>query len=431
MHRILVIDDDRVVLKIITTALGEQSYEVYTASNGREGLRVARAKNPDAVITDIMMPEMNGIEFARRLRQDVRFANTPILVLTTQSDLEDKLNAFDAGADDYLRKPFETAELLARMAVLLRRADALKIAQISQTSRDENARVIAVHSLRGGIGCSSVAANLAIGLAAVWEKPTLLLDMNMTVGQIGLMLNKPQKRTWADLARYEQAEIDAHAVKSLIGRHESGLHYILAPPAPADAEKLEEGLLSTAVSLLPPEFDYIVADLPHNFSEAALSVLDIADTIVLLVAPELAAVRAAAVALNTYKQLDYNRERIKLVMNWTFERNGLSQEKIANALKYPLSLVLPFAPDQFIQAVNHGAPLLHHQPNDPVSALLEDFAFRLSKPAHQKEPPSAPSEAWQRVTARLRQTAKDKKEKPKERKRWSFPLKAGDASRAA
>ena len=418
MHRILALDDDRVILKIITTTLRQQGYEVHTANNGREGLLAAKTKQPDVIITDMMMPEMNGVEFASNLRQFPEFANIPILMLTSQSDIDDKISAFDAGVDDYLQKPFEAAELVARITVLLRRADTLKTAESSKNSRPKNAaHIVAVHTLRGGIGCSSVATNLAIGLATLWKEPTLLIDMNMTAGQIALMLNRPQKQTWADLAQYEKAEIDVDAVKGLIGQHESGLNFILSPQTPTDAENLHSETLSTGVSLIQTEFEYIVADLPHDFSEAALSVLDIADTIVLLIAPELASVRAAAIALNVYKQLGYDREHIKLVLNWTFEQEGLSQKKIASALRHPISLVLPFAPIQFIHAINHGTPLLHHQPNDPIAALLEDFAFRLSRVGHKKKRPSEPSEAWMRMATRLHPPAK---EKQKERKRWSF-----------
>lgn len=419
MYRILAVDDDRIILKIITTTLRQQGYEIYTASNGREGLLATRTKMPDAIITDMIMPEMDGIEFANNLRQDPAFANIPVLMLTSQSNLADKLSAFDAGVDDYLHKPFEAAELIARIAVLLRHADRLKASQSNQIKRIERTHTIAIHSLRGGVGCSSMAANLAIGLATIWKEPTLLMDMNMTSGQIALMLNKPKKRTWADLARYEELDLDAHAVKGLIGKHESGLNYILSPPTPVDAENIGSGILNTAVSLLRTEFEYTVVDLPHDFRETALNTLDIADFIILLITPELASVYSASIALDMYKQLGYSREHIKLVVNWTFEHDGLSHKKITSALKHPISLVLPFAPTQFISAINRGVPLLYHQPDDPIAALLEDFAFRLSKPEHRKKRPFEPSEAWQRVTARLHQSAKEKEQK-KPRKRWSF-----------
>jgi pilus assembly protein CpaE len=260
---------------------------------------------------------------------------------------------------------------------------------------------------------------MAIGLATIWQEPTLLMDMNMTSGQIALMLNKPKKRTWADLARYEEAELDIDAVRGLIGKHECGLNYILSPPTPIAAENIGYEILNAGVSLLRTEFEYVVADLPHDFSETALSVLDIADFIVLLVSPELASVYSASIALDMYKKLGYSQERIKLMVNWTFEQDGLPHKKIMNALKHPISFVLPFASTQFIGAINHGIPLLYYQPTDPVATLLEDFSFRLSKPEHQKKRPFDPSEAWQRVATRLQQSAKEK-EKKKERKRWAF-----------
>jgi pilus assembly protein CpaE len=118
---------------------------------------------------------VNGYEVTRILRREPQFAATPILVLTAQSGLQDKLKSFEAGADDHLTKPFEAAELVVRVTALLRRLEAVKSSRTEVPAR-EGARLIAVHSLRGGIGSSSLAVNLAVGLSALWREPTILLD---------------------------------------------------------------------------------------------------------------------------------------------------------------------------------------------------------------------------------------------------------------
>ncbi|MCA9872665.1 MAG: response regulator [Ardenticatenaceae bacterium] len=421
-YKVLVVDDDRIIRKILEIALDKEGYEVVTAVDGNDALQQVRIHHPDIVVTDKMMPEMDGFEFTRRLRRDPEFVHLPILVLTSQSELEDKLGAFEAGADDYLPKPFETAELAVRLTALLRRADALKLAKAGQLEISEPARLIVVHSLRGGTGCSSLAVNLSLALRGLWQKSTLLLDMVFTAGQVALMLNRTPKRTWADLSRYSSIELDLEAIKSIIGQHDSGLAYILGPSNPANAEKLDNEVITLAISHLRTKFDYIVADLPHRFDDMTLHMLDYADQIVLVVSPDLASIRAAAITLDTYRKLGYEEDKVKLVLNWTFEDGGLASKKIEEVLKHPISLVLPFAPRQFVYAINRGTPLLISNPADPVSALIEDFAFRLSKPGHQSKKPQQPSETWTRVHERLDAQSLPA-QKTKERSRpsfWSF-----------
>ncbi|MCB9418566.1 MAG: response regulator [Ardenticatenaceae bacterium] len=402
MARILVIDDDRIIRTIVSKSLSSLGYDVITASDGLEGLRLVKAEKPDAVVTDKMMPGIDGFEVTRRLRREPGFAHLPILVLTSESDLEDRVGAFEAGADDYLSKPFETAELAARLTALLRKAEALRAVESTGMAVDsEDAQFIAVHSLRGGIGSSSLAVNLAISLASLWQSPTLLLDMVLSSGQIALMLNSPLKRTWADLGNISTDELDIDVLKKIMGLHDSRVQFISAPGNPTATESFDHSLMGTAVSILRPRFEYMIADLPHDFSDISLDILDAADYVLLLMAPEMASVRTAAIALDTYKKLGYGNNKIKLVLNWTFEHGGLASKKIETALNHPISLVLPFAPTRFVSAINRGVPLLHSHPEDPVSGLIEDFAFRLSKEAHQGIPPAAPSAAWHRVNERL------------------------------
>ena len=402
MARILVIDDDRIIRTIVSKSLASLGYDVITATDGLEGLRLVKAERPDAVVTDKVMPGIDGFEVTRRLRREPGFAHLPILVLTSESDLEDRVGAFEAGADDYLSKPFEAAELAARLTALLRKAEALRSAESTGTAVDsEDAQFIAVHSLRGGIGSSSLAVNLAISLASLWQSPTLLIDMVLSSGQIALMLNSPLKRTWADLANISTEELDIDVLKKIMGLHDSRVQFIAAPGDPMAGESFDHALMSTAVSILRPRFEYMIADLPHDFSDISLDILDAADYVLLLLAPEMASVRTAAIALDTYKKLGYGKDKIKLVLNWTFEHGGLASKKIATALNQPISMVLPFAPTRFVSAINRGVPLLHSHPEDPVSGLIEDFAFRLSKEAHQGIPPAAPSAGWHRVNDRL------------------------------
>jgi two-component system KDP operon response regulator KdpE len=116
---VLVIDDEPQITRVLRAALSAQGYDVRTANDPEEGLQVFRDWPPDLVITDLMMPGMSGVELARAIR--VRSA-TPILVLSVRDHERSKVEALDAGADDYVTKPFNIQELLARVRAHLRRA---------------------------------------------------------------------------------------------------------------------------------------------------------------------------------------------------------------------------------------------------------------------------------------------------------------------
>ena len=119
MERLLVIEDELPMRTALSDALGAEGYRVLTAADGETGLRRALEEKPDLILLDIMMPRMDGFTVCAELR---RLANTtPILMLTAKGQVEDRVRGLDAGADDYLVKPFSTEELLARVRALLRR----------------------------------------------------------------------------------------------------------------------------------------------------------------------------------------------------------------------------------------------------------------------------------------------------------------------
>lgn len=121
MTRVLVIDDEPQILRALRRSLEAQDYEVATAEGGEEGLTLAAAHTPNLVVVDLGLPDLEGTEVIRRLRS---WSDVPVIVLSVREGRSDKIEALDAGADDYVTKPFDVEELLARMRAALRRRDA-------------------------------------------------------------------------------------------------------------------------------------------------------------------------------------------------------------------------------------------------------------------------------------------------------------------
>ncbi len=141
--KILVVDDEELLVKGIRFNLQNDGYEVITGFNGLEAVTLAQSQSPDLIVLDVMMPQMDGLTACSKIRE---FSNVPIILLTAKADDMDKLMGFDNGADDYLTKPFNILELKARIRALLRRSGAgaqkeeVKLLSIGSISLDLDAR---------------------------------------------------------------------------------------------------------------------------------------------------------------------------------------------------------------------------------------------------------------------------------------------------
>lgn len=148
MTHILAVDDDNEVLETVGRVLQHENYEVTLASSASQALVQLERRLPDLMILDIIMPEVDGVTLCRQLRRDTRFIALPILFLTARGGTEDIVTGLDAGADDYVIKPFELAELRARITALLRRGkrdrSAENVLQLNDLRLDSDTYQVAI-----------------------------------------------------------------------------------------------------------------------------------------------------------------------------------------------------------------------------------------------------------------------------------------------
>jgi len=144
-QRVLVVDDENAIRRYLHTALTAQGFTVYEAANGEEAVNAVLKDRPDIIILDLGLPDFDGIEVTRRLRE---WSQTPIIILSVREAEQDKIAALDAGADDYLTKPFGTGELMARMRVVMRRLAGKSdepILQVDNLKMDLSRRIVTVN----------------------------------------------------------------------------------------------------------------------------------------------------------------------------------------------------------------------------------------------------------------------------------------------
>jgi pilus assembly protein CpaE len=402
MPRILVIDDEPIYHKLIQHALEPHGLEIVVAEDGNQGLAAVSTYNPDGIIIDVMMPDLSGYEVAQRIRQDIRFTHTPIIILTSQNELTDKLKAFDAGADDYMSKPFEPDELIARLGVLLRRSAQMKQSQDVRRLGGKNAKIFTVHSLRGGLGCTSIATNLGLAFWKTWEQPTLIIDSIQLAGQVPIMLNVSLKRTWANIADIDPSDLEFELLESIINKHESGLHLLAGPNLTTQLVEVKNGWWEKALALLKDHYEYIVIDTSHDFSEVTVNMLDAADHHILVVAPDMASIRSGVASIYAYHNLGYDtKDNFTLIVNRIYEKFPIKIKQIERVLVKRIDITIPYEPDNFLNAINLGSPVLERNPKAESSEIFENLAYQLSKEEHINIPQPTPTATWKKVSKRL------------------------------
>lgn len=399
--RVLLIDDEQFYYKLIRKTLKEAEYELEYAQSGSEGLAKIPSFNPELLIVDLKLPEMDGFEILERLRRNPKFSAIPVIVITAKDELSEKLKAFELGADDYLVKPFQPEELVARMGILARRGKAMQIVHDMESKSKSNTSLYTIHSLRGGLGCSSIVVNLGLAFYKLWGKQTLLVDGVLTAGQVALMLDAKPGATWENLVGINSENLDDAVLTDMMCSHKSGIRYIASPRFPIAADTFTHDLLGLFIERLKNQTDFILVDSPHDFSDMTIQMLSVSNTILLVMAPEMASLRSTMSALEIYDRLGISLDKVKIILNNNSSNPAIKQAQLEKVLKRPIDFVLPYEAGEVNRALNFGQPFILNNPDLPICLSLEKMAYALSDESYKSIPPAVPSPTWKRVTAQL------------------------------
>jgi pilus assembly protein CpaE len=372
---ILIVEDSDITLYKVKAVLIRLGYEVTAYDNPVTALNWLSTVpvKPDLILLDVVMPQMDGYEFLRRVRAQTLTQKIPIIMLTSHVDTRDKIEGLEAGADDYLGKSASLTELELRVKALLARKHSKEdsIAQIS-------ARSIAVFSLKGGVGVSSLAVNLSIALSQLWGIETCLWDMAAGVGQCSLMMNLKPISTIATLNDRTEKTVDESILRSMLLKHESGVSLMPAPANIEEAELINAHTLELVWPTVQTLTPYLIIDAGNHFSDPILSLLERADIILLVLAPELASVNASYQALKVFEELGFPVGKTLVIINNTIQSGGLDVEKIAAGLKRQILTEIPYDGHGMVKAIDQGVPYIVTSPKSATSQAISALAYRLS-----------------------------------------------------
>jgi pilus assembly protein CpaE len=313
-EKILIIDDDVDTLKLVGLMLQKQGYQIVAANNGSQGLEQAETENPDLILLDVMMPEMDGYEVTKRLRANPLTANTPILMFTAKTQLDDKVTGFEAGADDYLTKPTHPSELNAHVKALLSRTTKGK-ASTSPLPTEKRALTIGVLSPRGGQGVSTVAVNLGDALRLATKTEVIVAELRPGMGTIGPDMGEPNPKVLTELISTNLAEMTRQKIKEELFVHENGLRLLFGSVQPKDAALVNsiapmEALVNRLSYLTP----YLVLDLGAGLTPLIQKLATSCNLLFVVAEPVANAVAHSRMLIDDLAELGISKQIIKVVV---------------------------------------------------------------------------------------------------------------------
>jgi pilus assembly protein CpaE len=384
-EKILIVDDDVESLKLIGLMLKRQGYEVFAAHAGQVALQKAQEDQPDLIILDIMMPDMDGYEVCKRLRNEPSTKGIPIIMFTAKTMVDDKVAGFEAGADDYLTKPTHPAELSSRVkAVLARSQQKRREATTGGTSaagRLQGERLsIGFFGVKGGVGTTTLASS--VGALLAQESSTVLVDLRAGQGTLGLSLGFPNAMGLANVLRYPPSEINANLVQSNLVQHKSGLRLLLSSVNPQESRlNITPDGVSELLKVLESMADFRLLDLGAGLNLVTVRLLRELDQAVFLIEPNQIAVQLAQAIMREIQAIGIALERISLVIfNRTQSTMQIPWQEVEQMLHKEVRAIISPGPELAYQAAEAGQPITQFQPSSiisgQISKLVEEVVGR-------------------------------------------------------
>jgi pilus assembly protein CpaE len=299
----------------------------------------------------------------------------PIVIVTSGCTPEFLQEALAHGVQDVAILPQLTESLvftLRRAHVLNNNAPRAQSQTPSLSRPGGEGRVITVFSPKGGVGKSTLATGLAGSYCGPLKRSTLLIDLDLQFGDVGIMMGIDPTQTIVDLVT-TTGELDPDKLVGYVVEHASGMHVLAAPLRPEDAELVTEDRIGQLIDVAKAAYDIVVLDTPPHFDATTLAALDRSDRLVLLTTMDIPTVKNAKLALQTLNLLQYPRERIALVVNRPLPRADLREGDITRTLDMAITAIIP-GDKEIGAAVNRGVPVTVASPRSPASKAIRELA---------------------------------------------------------
>lgn len=382
--RVLVVDDSYQLRQSVKAMLElTQGVEVVgEAESGPQAVELVGRLHPDVVLMDVNLPGFDGIQATR----EIMAANpVGIVMMSVEGETDYLRRAMQAGARDYLVKPFSFDELTAAIA----RAHTLPLPPVAagpvRSAPVRQAKVITVFGTKGGVGRTTVAANLAVAMAMTGLK-VAAVDLDLEFGSLANLLGCRPSATIYDLARLPETINSQHIERVACVGTDGKVQVVAAPPLPQHAAEVEgearadrsRQYVAETLDALRRSFDVVLVDTAVGFRETNLLAFDRSDLLLTVATPEIPALAATTRGLDLlFNQLEVPAEKLQILINRSDAAVGLTLADVGKTLGHPLRHTVPSDGDHVIYAANAGRPVVVTRGSSPAAAALRSVAAEL------------------------------------------------------
>src|SRR5919198_1954956 len=363
--RVLIVDDIPETRDHLSKLLSfESDIEVVgSASSGSEALAVASQLQPDIVLMDINMPDMDGISATEQLA--MRVPTTSVVMMSVQGEADYLRRSMLAGAREFLVKPFSSDELTASIRqVYAREKEKLSrfaVAPIrpgggSDGRGEQRGTVVAVFSPKGGIGRTTLAENLAVAAATELGQKAVVMDGSFQFGDVGVLLNlNPKNKSIADLVpELEHGELES--IDTFVISHSAGIRVLLAPPTPEMAELITPAGVKRVLEALRADHDLVIVDCSSYFNDTTLAILDSAEVVLTMLSLEITSIKNMRLFLEVAEQLGYEESKVRLVLNRADSTLGIRVSDVEHSIGRRVDHTVVSDGRSVVYALNRGVP---------------------------------------------------------------------------
>jgi pilus assembly protein CpaE len=364
LAKIYVIDDDQQLLHMVGLMLERGGHTITLINKPEEGLEKLKANKPDLLVVDVMMPNMSGHDLTRQIRTTPELKDLPILVLTARSQEIDRDTAIRSGADGYLSKPVTSQELIEQVDKLLTKKTAPLKSPIQ-------GMILALFGLRGGVGKTTLAANLAVALRKVSGEEVCLVDFSPSVSQTIYHLNLKPQSDWSDFASNDS--LTWPTLKDGLALHPTGLRVLTAPKMPQPASEPSADLVKKLLDLLKDNMVFTVVDLPSSLNPAFWATLAMTDVGLHVITPDVISVRTAVKTERTLANADIKIKQKLFILNQVTEKAQLPETAVERGINGRIPFKVTYDPYQS-KAMVQSTPLVATSAKSPMTAIINRMA---------------------------------------------------------
>ncbi len=371
-ENILIVDDQAEMLRLLGMTLEKRGFAISVAQSAAAALARIRAAKPDLIILDVMLPDVSGIELCEQLRRQPETAEIPILMLSALGQVPDKVAGLKSGADDYLVKPIDAAELVARVDGLLERVRRLKAPPAGPV-----AKIVSFVGAKGGVGTSTTAANVGAAAAQLGTS-AVVVELQAQQGSLQLILGLSSNDGSTGLLSLDPTAIRKSNAAGWVTRHASGVQVLAAPSGVHPDRHLDPAHAEAIVGALAGMAQVVLIDLPPGWSEASEAALRMSQVVILVLEPTRVGLETAAAASSYLRSIARPGADLRLiVVARSPTASPISARQIQERLGWGLLGSIPPAADESAHAQQLGTLVIQSQPDSTVSQAYRDIARQI------------------------------------------------------